>query len=263
MAKKIKKGKKGSASKFMSRSRAIKRLGLPIKDFRKLCILKGVHPREPRKKLANTSMTYYHVKDIRYLESEKTLDYFKTFATYKKKLKKAIGRRDMLRIAKLKEEKPELNLQHIVKERYPNLEEALRDLDDPLTMISLASKFPGHRLFNINPETLKITQLLLDMFKAVVMKESLLEKVFLSIKGIYYQVIVKGVRITWIEPYPFTHTLPFDVDYKVIQSFSEFYRVLLKFVVFKLYKNYNLVYPPQIINEEDQDVSRDVSNFSY
>ena len=53
MGKKIKKGTKGPVSKYITRSKAIKKLDIPIKDFRKLCILKGVHPREPSKGVKN------------------------------------------------------------------------------------------------------------------------------------------------------------------------------------------------------------------
>ena len=44
MARLIKKNTKGLNSKFITRAKAIKKLGVSIKDFRKLCILKGVHP---------------------------------------------------------------------------------------------------------------------------------------------------------------------------------------------------------------------------
>jgi pescadillo protein len=71
-----------------------------------------------------------------------------------------------------------------------------------------------------------------------------LNKSFLSIKGIYYQAVILGVPITWIQPYKFTQKLPFDVDYKIMLSFCEFYEALLKFVNFKLYKDAGLEYPP-------------------
>ena len=61
------------------------------------------------------------------------------------------------------------------------------------------------------------------MFKAVIMRGQMLEKVFLSTKGIYYQARIKGFTVVWIEPYPFSHSLPFDVDYKVMLSFTDFY----------------------------------------
>lgn len=77
-------------------------------------------------------------------------------------------------------------------------------------------------------------------------KAQCLKKVFLSIKGIYYQAEVMGQPVTWITPYQFTQQLPLDVDYKVMLTFLEFYDVLMKFVNFKLYQNINLNYPPDL-----------------
>jgi len=71
-----------------------------------------------------------------------------------------------------------------------------------------------------------------------------LTKAFLSIKGIYYQANILGVPITWIQPYKFAQKLPFDVDYKIMMNFAEFYEALMKFVNFKLYKDAGLEYPP-------------------
>ena len=49
-----------------------------------------------------------------------------------------------------------------------------------------------------------------------------------------------GVPITWLAPYKFNQRLPFDVDYKVMGTFTEFYISLLKFVNFKLFSDLGL-----------------------
>ena len=42
------KAKTGEESRYYTRAQALKRLQVSLKDFRRLCILRGVHPREPR-----------------------------------------------------------------------------------------------------------------------------------------------------------------------------------------------------------------------
>ena len=73
MVKRIKAGKKGAGSKYITRSNAIRKLQLPLQDFRRLCILKGVYPREPKKKLKGSDKTYFHMKDLTILEHDTLL----------------------------------------------------------------------------------------------------------------------------------------------------------------------------------------------
>ena len=70
-------------------------------------------------------------------------------------------------------------------------------------------------------------------------------KAFFSIKGVYYRVEIMGTQITWISPYKFNQRLPFDIDYKVMGTFLEFYQGLLKFVNYKLYADIGVAYPLQ------------------
>jgi hypothetical protein len=86
---KIKAGKRGEVVKYVSRAKAIKKLQLSLKDFRRLCILKGVYPREPPKKLKKTSRTYYHLKDINFLALDPIIEKLRSQNVYLKKFKKA------------------------------------------------------------------------------------------------------------------------------------------------------------------------------
>ena len=60
MGKRLKKGKVGPTKDYLSRAKAIKKLQVNLKDFRRLCILKGIYPRVGPKKLSKTRMSYYH-----------------------------------------------------------------------------------------------------------------------------------------------------------------------------------------------------------
>jgi pescadillo len=81
-------------------------------------------------------------------------------------------------------------------------------------------------------------------------------KVFLSLKGIYYQVEIMGVSITWVVPYQFTQKMPFDIDYNVMNTFLDFYKTLMKFSLYKLYTDVGLVYPPKRMDLRLKDGSK-------
>ena len=245
---------KSAASRYVTRNQALNRLQLKLGDFRRLCILKGIHPREPKKKSQGQGKTYYHVKDIAFLHHEPLLEKFRELRAYARKLKRAKAKSNYVALDRLRENTPKYELSHLVLERYPTFNDALQDLDDPMTLTSLFAVLPSVNRHNIAPEIVARSERLAREFKSYCVRTHALRKVFISVKGIYYEAEIEGEKITWLEPHALSQTVPEDVDYRVMLTFLEFYQDLLSFVNFKLYKEAGLQYPP-MLNEEMEDAA--------
>lgn len=244
-----KKGTTGNAKNFITRTQAVKKLQISLADFRRLCIFKGIYPREPRnKKKANKGstapVTFYYAKDIQYLMHEPVLQKFREHKTFAKKLQKALGRGEITEAEKLESNRPKYTLEHIIKERYPTFLDAIRDLDDPLNMLFLFANMPSTD--KVSYKVTKEAEKLTNQWLAYVAKERLIKRVFVSIKGVYYEANVKGQEVRWLVPFKFPTMIPSDVDFRIMLTFLEFYSTLLHFLLFRLYKEANLIYPPVI-----------------
>ncbi|KAJ8415287.1 hypothetical protein AAFF_G00422670 [Aldrovandia affinis] len=255
-----KKYERGAATNYITRNKARKKLQLSLADFRRLCILKGVYPHEPRhKKKVNKGSTaprtFYFIKDIRFLLHEPIVRKFREYKVFVRKLRKAYGKAEWTGVQRLRENKPGYKLDHIVKERYPTFIDALRDVDDALSMCFLFSTFA--RTGKCHVQTIQLCRRLSVEWMNYVVTSRSLKKVFLSIKGIYYQAEVLGQPITWLIPYQFAHNHPTDVDYRVMATFTELYTTLLGFVNFRLYQSLNLVYPPKLDVKAEADLKAD------
>ncbi|TYZ60881.1 hypothetical protein PybrP1_001453 [[Pythium] brassicae (nom. inval.)] len=244
------KGMRGSAANYITRSQALKKLQVTLKDFRRLCILKGVYPREPKKKPSGKDKTYYYLKDVMFLAHEPILDKFREFKTFMKKVKKAMGKRDFEDAKRKHENRPTYALDHIVKERYPRFVDALGDMDDALCLVHLFAMMPAGK--GVEATTSENCLRLVREWNNYVVASRSLTKVFVSIKGIYYQAKVQGQTVTWLVPHQFTPTVDKRVDVRVMLTFLEFYEVLLKFVNFQLYTELGIAYPPKIDLQLDQ-----------
>lgn len=114
--------KAANLENYITRTKAIKKLQCSLADFRRLCILKGIFPREPRsRKKANKGSTaptsFYYVKDIQYLVHEPVLEKLRAHKTFAKKLSRALGKEQYGLAKNLQDNKPMFRIDHIIKER--------------------------------------------------------------------------------------------------------------------------------------------------
>ncbi|CAK9312004.1 unnamed protein product [Citrullus colocynthis] len=238
------KKKEGNAARYVTRSQAVKQLQIGLPLFRKLCIFKGIFPREPKKKVKGNHHTYYHLKDVAFLHHEPLLEKCREIRAYEKKIKKADAKKNKERANFLKERKPTYGLDRIIKERYPKFIDALRDLDDCLSMVHLFAALPAQERLKVEAKRIHNCRRLSHEWQAFISRTHKLRKVFISVKGIYYQAEVEGQKITWLAPHSLHQILTDDVDLTVILNFMEFYETLLAFVNYHVYHSINLEYPP-------------------
>ncbi|KAL9061094.1 MAG: hypothetical protein Q9162_000239 [Coniocarpon cinnabarinum] len=256
MARIKKKGVTGQAKNYITRTQAVRKLQISLPDFRRLCIFKGIYPRQPRNrqkaaKNSTPSTTFYYAKDIQYLLHEPLLNKFREHNALAKKIAKALGKGQDKDAARLeKTHAPRMTLDHIVKERYPTFQDALKDLDDALSMLFLFANLPSH--MNVPPKTIRLCQRLCHEFQHYLIISHSLRKSFLSIKGIYYQASIQGQDILWLVPYNFVQRVTGDIDFRIMATFVEFYTTLLGFVNFRLYTTAGLVYPPKFNASSDE-----------
>ncbi|KAK8132906.1 Pescadillo N-terminus-domain-containing protein [Apiospora kogelbergensis] len=241
-----KKGQSGAAKNYITRNQAVRKLQISLPDFRKL---------------ATASTTFYYAKDIQYLLHEPLLQKFRDQKALEKKISKALGRGDVTDAARLernaarpeKTGRPPYTLDHLVRERYPTFVDALRDLDDALSMLFLFASLPSTPAVPAKMIA-RCERLCLEFQHYLIVSQSL-RKSFLSIKGIYYQATIQGVDILWLVPYKFNQRVVGDIDFRIMGTFVQFYMTLLKFINFKLYSSVGLVYPPKFDQSRDESAA--------
>jgi len=248
MGKEKKKYESGGATAFIPRNKAIKKLQLTLADFRRLCILKGIFPKDPKRKFKGPNKTYYALKDIKFLSHERLLAKFREISAYERKIIKAKAKQEKYDLKKLIENKPNYTITHILRERYPRFTDSLNDLDDALCLINLFSTLPKHDLLKVKTETIQLCQRLIREFYLYCAIAQNFKKGFISIKGIYLSVEIMNTEITWLCPVNQPQRLSFEIDYDIMLNFLELYTSLMKQINLKLFKDIGLEYPPPADN---------------
>lgn len=148
---------------------------------------------------------------------------------FAKKISRALGRGEWSIAKNLEDNRPTYRLDHVIKERYspssglhsrdsyviryPSFIDAVRDIDDALCMIFLFASLPSND--QISPSLIANCSRLAAEWQLYVMHLRSLRKVFLSIKGIYYQAEVMDQDVTWLVPYQFTQKVTLDLCFSV------------------------------------------------
>ena len=245
------KKRKGTAARYMTRTQALRKLQLKLHEFRRLCILKGIFPKEPPKFFKGVNKTYYLIRDIKFLANEKLLSKFREIKAYQKKIVKATKKKQKFDAKHLIENKPTYNLIHIIKERYPRFIDALHDIDDALCLIGIFANLPKYDLLKISAEKVNLSKRLLREFYLYTAINQNIQRGFISIKGIYLSSEIMGEQITWLNPFSHPQKITYDIDYEIMNDFLELYTNLMQFVNFKLFKDLGLDYP---LPQENADI---------
>ena len=255
----------------------LKKLQISLRDFRRLCILKGVYPRQPKKAPKNKKgQVFYHIKDVKALAHEPLLDKFREFRAFMKKVRKSANRNEKDEARRKEPLAPKYTLHHLVRERYPRFADALGDLDDALCLIHLFACLPSDG--KIKSGITRKAQQLAASWGAYCSVTGSITKSFISVKGVYLEADImvslrfcekleffmrssflqmcfcscsylvvqtsgQAVPVRWVTPHNFTQHIPEGVDFRVMLTFFEFYETLLGFVLFKLYGEMGVRYP--------------------
>ena len=217
MGKKQKREHAGLEASFIGRSQCIKMLQVTIKDFRRLCILKGIYPREPLGRMPGKKkgQTFYCARacvgevsgysvvheegrflalilvcwgerNYGWLTNEPTTTSPCLLSFVLSILVRSVVPQVATNVTRPCARKnsvlPTYSLHHLVKERYPLFVDALSDLDDALTLTLLFAALPSDR--DVKPKYIAKAKQLAAAWGAYCATTSSVTKAFISINGV-------------------------------------------------------------------------------
>lgn len=250
--------------KYLTRMQATRLLQTDSMGFRRLCILKGIYPRaigKSKQKLSGNDKQYYLAKEIKWLVRDHIQEKLQAFGAWEKKVRraKAMQLKNDIALLENKKNKPQYQLAATIKERYPYFIDAVKDIDDAMSMIALyAFLTPEVKSDSTIDFHKALPSGLHDKAKDVVAqwmgyisRSQCLTRGFISIKGYYYEAIVKGERIRWLMPHEYASKFPQGIQQYILITFLEFYIEMMRFVLFKLTMDLEKELEEQERQEED------------
>ncbi len=79
--------------------------------------MKGIYPRAPKKVNQGKDKTYYHIKDIKFLQYEPVLEKYRQIKIFMKKYNRLMSRGETYDAKKMAKHKPHVVVDHLIKER--------------------------------------------------------------------------------------------------------------------------------------------------
>ncbi|RNF20739.1 pescadillo [Trypanosoma conorhini] len=233
--------------KFLTRMQATRLLQVDSIQFRRLCILKGIYPRalaRSKQKQSGNDKQYYLAREIKWLVRDHVAERMMAHRAWEKKVRRAeaMGLTEELEVLRSNKVKPQYSLVATIKERYPFFIDAVRDIDDAMSMIALYAFLGPEVMSETTIETHHAltsglhgrAREISERWNRYVARAHALSKGFISIKGYYFEAIVRGERVRWLCPHEYAHKFPAGIQQYITLSFLEFYIELMRFVLFKL-----------------------------
>jgi len=236
--------------RYLTRMQATRMLQTDSMGFRRLCILKGIYPRaigRSKQKASGNDKQYYLSKEIKWLVHDQVTSKAHAYEAFEKKVRAAKAQHRFADLKSLQEErKPQYKLDATIKERYPFFVDAVKDIDDAMTMICLyaflspeiksESTIEFHHALSTGLH--EKAKAVISDFLAYVAKTHLLSRAFISIKGYYYEVFIHGQRIIFLMPHEYASKFPEGIQQYVLVTFLEFYVELMRFIMHKLNRDW-------------------------
>jgi pescadillo protein len=237
MGRKLRKGQRGKKANLVREDKVLEKIDVPdILQFRRLCILRGVYPREIPKE-QNSPFAAFHRKDLAMLNSDPMAWFIRDHAAWLRKYKNRLHRGEHYGAPE-----PSAPYAELIRSRYPTFTDAVRDLDDALTTVALFAQMSGTKL--IASERVVKCRRLMTEFHYFVARSRILRFGFISFRGFHFEAAIDGEKVLWLVPHSFPLAEDAEVDYRVLLDFLELYEHLLGFVNARLFIQLGMKYPP-------------------